>query len=258
MPEAEKNILKKLVVDPLSVIPLFLECYADQLRLATGTGFVVQKSNDIYLVTNWHILSGRDSITHQPSSPTGLTPDRLAIWHHIKGKLGTWGQVFVPLRKSDGSASWLELQKDNKIMDVALLHLSIHAEVQTYPLDLALADTDLVLAPSEPVSIVGFPFGLSSGGSGRFAIWKTGHIASDLDIDYSRLPVFLIDSTTKPGMSGSPVVACRIGMHRSSEGISMGGEATRFLGVYSGRIHGESDIGMVWKPEVIRSLMSQQ
>jgi hypothetical protein len=67
--------------------------------------------------------------------------------------------------------------------------------------------------------------------------------------------MFIIDATTKPGMSGSPVVARRIGMYQSSQAVNMGGSATRFLGVYSGRIHEQADIGMVWKPEVITAII---
>lgn len=244
---------KQINIDPLSVVPLFLECYAGETELGTGTGFVVQKNNNSYLVTNWHVLSGRDPTSGNPLSSSGLMPDKLAVWHHIKSRLGSWSRKFIPLKKPDGSKVWKELPQAKKFIDVVSLPLAIDDEVQLYPLDLSLANTDLILAPSEPVSIVGFPLGLSSGG--KFPIWKTGHIASDIDLDYDTLPVFLIDATTKSGMSGSPVIARRTGMVKTSKSINMGGEATRFLGVYSGRIHNQADVGMVWKPELISSLI---
>lgn len=127
-----------------------------------------------------------------------------------------------------------------------------------FPLDLTLRDTNLVLSPAEPVSIVGFPFGVSQ--AGRLAIWKTGHIASDLDIDYSNRPIFLVDVTTKSGMSGSPVIARRMGTFRTSTGTSLGGSATKFLGIYSGRVPDndggqDSNIGMVWKARVLDEIL---
>ncbi len=101
--------------------------------------------------------------------------------------------------------------------------------------------------------VIGFPLGLAA--AGKLPIWKTGHVASDIDINYDGKPIFLIDATTKPGMSGSPVVALVKGLRRTSTGWNLGGgEFIRFLGIYSGRI-GDSEIGRVWKPEVLDEIL---
>jgi len=244
---------KSILIDPLTVVSTSLELYAGSNALGSGTGFIVQREAAPFLITNWHVLSGRNPRTNQPLSSTGAVPDNIAVWYHIKGKLGTWGRRFEQLINQDGSHRWLEHPEGRKI-DVAALPVMVDDEIQLYQLDLALSNVDLLLSPSEPVSIIGFPFGLTSGG--KFPIWKTGHIASDIDIDYDGLPAFIIDATTKPGMSGSPVAARRIGMYRTSKGIQMGGEASRFLGIYSGRIHDQADIGMVWRPDVIDSILA--
>ena len=249
---AEQPGSRRVNIDPLTIVPLFLESYFEDTLLASGTGFVVQSGANRYVATNWHMVTGRDPSTGNPLSPNGRIPNRLAVWHHIKGKLGTWGRRFVTL----DPPPWLEHPVFGQRADVVALPLEIDDEAQVYPLDLNLADTDLIVSPSEPVSIIGFPFGLSSGG--RFPIWKTGHLASDLDLDYNDLPVFLIDATTRSGMSGSPVVARRQGMFRTSTGFTMGtGTTDRFLGVYSGRIHDQADVGMVWKPKVLAEILEQ-
>ncbi|MFT2214699.1 hypothetical protein ACLJYM_22860 [Rhizobium giardinii] len=65
-------------------------------------------------------------------------------------------------------------------------------------------------------------------------------------MDYNDLPQFLVDCRTRPGQSGSPVVAVRNGMiHRKNGNIEMGGYASELLGIYSGRISENSDIGIV-------------
>ena len=46
------------------------------------------------------------------------------------------------------------------------------------------------------------------------------------------------------GMSGSPAVDHRIRMYRTSTSINVCGEVTRFPGVYFGRIHEQTDVGM--------------
>lgn len=245
---------KKTLIDPLSVVSLFLECCVGHNTLAAATGFIVEHAGYPFIMTNWHVVSGRDPSTNQSLSENGALPDTLAVWHHIKGRLGTWERRWESLKNPDGSRRWLEHAQGRRI-DVVALPVTVDDEIQVYPLDLSLADTDLQLSPSEAISIIGFPFGLAS--AGRFPIWKTGHLASDLDLDYDGLPMFIVDATTRHGMSGSPVVARRIGMYRSSQGMEMGGSATRFLGIYSGRIHGQAEIGMVWRPEVVLDVLKQ-
>jgi hypothetical protein len=82
------------------------------------------------------------------------------------------------------------------------------------------------------------------------------------------LPKLLIDTATRRGMSGSPVVARRSGIiHPRGEnlgatGISPNtiiGQADTFLGVYSGRLGNDEmgiQVGIVWKASVIEEIIS--
>ena len=127
--------------------------------------------------------------------------------------------------------------------------------VGVHSFDLGLADFDMVIRVAMPVSIIGFPFGISAGGG--WPIWETGHIATEPDVDYDGRPAFLIDATTRGGMSGSPVVARVYGVYQGSDGIpvALAEPATRFLGVYSGRIHAEAEIGRVWRPSIVQAVL---
>lgn len=238
-----------LLIDPLSVVPLFLDAQKDGTSLGAGSGFVVHHGGQPYLITNWHVVTGRRPETGQPIDARAADPDRLIIWHHVAGPLGSWRVRDESLFEGrSGRPRWREHPRARQV-DVVAVPLSSVVDVQLYPLDLALAREDIVVRPGEAVSIIGFPLGMSS--AGKFPIWKTGHVASDVDLDYEGKPVFLVDATTKPGMSGSPVVARRIGQIPRTSGLHLGGEATRFLGVYSGRIHELADVGMVWKSGVL-------
>ena len=106
-----------------------------------------------------------------------------------------------------------------------------------------------------PMSIIGYPGGLAVGGG--WPVWKTGHIASDPDLDYNNLPGFLVDVTARAGMSGSPVVLRLSGGYRLLDGshiLAQGGTATLFLGVYSAQFRRE-ELGVVWRPQVIREIL---
>jgi hypothetical protein len=244
---------KQINIDPLSVIPVSLQCTIGPIPFV-GTGFIVVHQNSNYLITNWHMVTGRDPNTNQPLSSTGAAdPTSLEIWFHSNTGLGNWIlKTELLIDSNTGDKQWLE-HPTGSAVDVIALKLTNYPDVILYPLDRNLANTDLIISPSESISIIGFPLGLAA--AGKFPIWKTGHVASDIDLDYNNKQIFLIDATTKSGMSGSPVIARRTGFAKTSKGQQIGGNATRFLGIYSGRIQDQSDVGMVWKPETLDAIL---
>ncbi|MEW6307150.1 MAG: trypsin-like peptidase domain-containing protein [Verrucomicrobiota bacterium] len=246
----------KIQIDSLSLPSLPLTAFVNGLPLGSATGFVVTKSGKSFLITNWHVVSGRHPDTNQPSSSTGGIPDELQVMHHLKRGLGNWGAFSVRLLDAVGNPGWLEHSSGQRVDVVAIPLDPLPADVQLYPMNLALANVDLMPEPGIPVFIIGFP-GISV--AGALPVWKTGHLASDHDVDYSNKPAFLIDATTRGGMSGSPVVARMSGGYRSSQAfVISSGMTTRFLGVYSGRVRDNSEIGIVWRPIVIDDILRNQ
>lgn len=251
---------KPVLVDRLSATSLRVELKFNSKVLSSASAFIVRWQQEDYLVTNWHVVTGRDAETNKClDKKYAAVPDIMAVRFHAKGSLGSWISIDVPLLNSDGQELWLEHPLGRKV-DVAAIKLApeITSQVSLYPLDLELANVDMVAMPAMPVSVIGYPLGLTAGAS--WPIWKTGHIASDPDIDfeYGR-PAFLIDATTRSGMSGSPVVM-RLDSYSKSDGsqILAGGISTKFMGIYAGRIHEDSEIGRVWRPFVLFELFEQR
>ncbi|QHT61312.1 trypsin-like peptidase domain-containing protein [Paenibacillus lycopersici] len=251
------NTRKNIFIDPLSACSLRLELAVNNHVLSTATGFLVNINSSNYLITNWHVLSGRNAENGMLLSSTGAVPDEVRIIYHSSRGLGNWIRISEKLYDSDGNARWLEHPMGNKI-DVVALPVTINSEVSAYPLDLNLASVDMLAQPAMPVSIIGFPYGIATGVA--FPIWKTGHIASDPDLNYDNLPVFLIDATTRGGMSGSPVILRLTGGYNTSNGnyIMAGGVSNKFLGIYAGRIHGDAEIGRVWRPYLIEEIIEKK
>jgi hypothetical protein len=135
------------------------------------------------------------------------------------------------------------------------------ATVEFFPYDLeaaTLADgTELVAGGiAQSLSIVGFPFGLAGGGA--FAIWSQGTVATEAMIDFGDMPCFLIDSRTRPGQSGSPVIFYADGgTVQTGDGgsVTIAGPVELLLGVYSGRINEQSDLGFVWRRAGIQEIV---
>lgn len=245
-----------IFLDPLSGSALRVEPYFRQQALATATGFTITVNGRSYLITNWHVVSGRDADTDSCLDRNAAIPDRLFVQFHQKSALGNWIALSIPLRSPDGAPLWISHPLGSKV-DVVAIELNLPSHVAIYSLDLSLAQTDMIIAPAMPVSVIGFPFGLCAGEN--WPIWKTGHVASDPDIDFQPgRPAFLIDATTRSGMSGAPVVVRLNGGYSTREGnhIIAGGVSTKFVGVYAGRIHDTSEIGRVWRPFVIQEVLS--
>jgi S1-C subfamily serine protease len=224
--------------------------------ISTGTGFVVRSDSKPYLITNYHVVAGRHPDTRQPIDANASIPDRVVIYHNAAGQLGAWMPRTEMLVDVHGRPNWLELPSvGGRTIDVVALPLTETEGIDLHPYD-QLGPKQLIIQPTEQVSIIGFPFGRAAGGI--FAIWTQGTIASEPDIDFDDLPVLLVDSRTRPGQSGSPVVAHRAaGSYATRDGFVVGGQAiTELVGIYSGRINDESDLGMVWKVEILDQLLA--
>lgn len=239
-----------------SVKSLLLILRSQGQNLSVGTGFVAESVRGPVLLTNRHNLTGRHNQTGVILSSTGAVPDEVVIIHNRANRLGEWLKRLEPLYES-GKPLWYEHPSLGKRADMAALSLAQLEDVQIYPYSLGVGDPFIKYCPSDIISVIGFPFGLQGGGS--LAIWATGFVATEPDIDYEGLPNFLIDCRSRQGQSGSAVIAHRNGgMVDLEDGSSsiFSGPVSRFLGMYSGRINEQSDLGIVWKASALQQLVS--
>jgi hypothetical protein len=144
--------------------------------------------------------------------------------------------------------------------DVVALNLNWGSDVfkMPYYTSMDLDRLGMIIRPAETVSVIGFPFGLSS--TGKFPIWATGFMAQELSLVSPENPVFMIDCRTRQGQSGSPVIAYRPnGFTSVNDGrlTSVMGptEKWEFLGIYSGRVNPESDLGRVWHVSAVEEVL---
>lgn len=244
------------VVARPSLASLFIQMSVRGEPLATGTAFAVERKGTRFLITNRHNLSGRRYDDNKPIHRTAATPDTVTIFHNRAGSLGRWILIPEPVVDDDGEPLWLEHPDLGRRVDVVALPLSNLNEVDIYSHDPWATEPGIAAGVTEGVNIVGFPFGITGGGF--LGVWSRGFIATEPGLDFQDLPLFLVDSRTRPGQSGSPVV-----FYREGGAVSMAdgstaffsGPVERLLGVYSGRINHESDLGFVWKAEAVRRIV---
>jgi len=241
-----------------SIKSLPVSTRANGKNISTATAFVAAHEGEHYLVTNWHVTAGRHPHDGSVLSNTGAVPDGLSVLHNVAGKLGHWEQRLEPLYDANGDPLWLEHPVYGRRVDVVALPLTETRGVDIYPYDPINPGPLISFGPSDTVSIIGFPFGRSGGGG--LGIWVQGTIATEPSIDYEDeqhggvpLPCLLVDSRTREGQSGSPVILYRPAGYSTEDAnmVLTGQPAERFIGVYSGRINEESDLGFVWKANAL-------
>lgn len=268
------------MIDPISCIPIFLKPYikipnCESVDCGCATGFVVKQNGIFFLVTNYHVLSGRRSTDNDIISKHGGTPTHLKCYFH-SSKLGEWEEKDFPLVDENRKPFWITCNNHQsehfQFKDVAILQISEIENIVYYPIDICKNES-LRTSPCSLATVLGFPAGKKS--YRYFPIWVTGFIGSEPELDYNDLPILLINATTTMGMSGSPVFQIAEGIHTDSSGDLHvePGRKSKFLGVYSGRITGNQlgqetvfkwqnnqnntllHIGIVWKPSIINNLI---
>lgn len=223
--------------------------------MSTGTGFVVQRNGGNYLITNRHVLSGRDA-ANQRLHGRAVDPNAVRILHNSTLGLNYWTTVEEPVIDANEIPLWFEHPRWEAEIDVVALPLTKLEGVSFDLHSLEPPDPRPMIRPSYSLNITGFPFGIAS--SGGIGVWVQGTVASEPELDYGPYPRFLIDSRIRPGQSGSPVVfyAAGQGFFIEEYVYDLRLQTTQMLvGVYSGRINEESDIGIVWKTALIPEII---
>lgn len=237
---------------------------------AQATGFLWLQDRTYYLITNWHNVTGWDLVNKRALSDNGFAPDslRFRLLKVEKGpekvRLLANKYLTVDLYDADGRPSWLEHPEFGNRVDVVAISIGEAGEwvLGNDPVNKVGDLVDFEVMVGDDVFVLGFPLGLHGGGP--FPIWKRASIASEPEIDLDGLPKLLIDTATRKGMSGSPVIAVRRGLTnpRGTSGFSDAtiiGMAETFLGIYSGRVDDDplgAQIGIVWKASVVEEIIS--
>ncbi len=240
-----------LAVNPASLQSLCLELTAEGRVLGSATGFVVDAGRHPVLVTSWHVLSGRDARSGEHLWEA--QPDEVRIHHHSQAGAGETVQVSEPLLDAYRQPLWSTHPVYGPRVDVAALPLTQLEGVTLHCRRIAdLARADAGAAVMTDVSVVGFPFGLRK--AGEPVVWIRGAVATEHELDYDDRPCFLVDARTGHGQAGSPVLVRNEPVTRTN-GAAPGPhdhlDGTTLVGVYSGRISDETDLGLAWKTAAV-------
>lgn len=238
-------------VSKYSAMSLLVRMHYGDTHLSTGTGFVFYNGYSNFLVTARHNVTGRNQDTGDCLAGHGGVPNRLTVFFNKKGALGDYVEVEVPLFDDDDKPLWREHPMLGAKADIVAIELPDRDDIDFYPYLPSSSYPKIKVTVSERASVIGFPFATSAGG--LFAVWVNGFIASEPNLDFGGNPSILIDCRTRTGQSGSPVILYTTSGYtdENENTLFASGEYVRPIGIYSGRINSESDLGIVWKWSVV-------
>jgi len=228
---------------------VYLEPYAEDPQcektinpLGHATAFIWKKNDSYFLVSNWHVFTGKNHDTGKKK----LSPKYFKISSYT-GK----NSVLVKLYDYEDNPLWLQDRytktdlENVPVSDIAILPLKNSVnDWNVQPLNISLQESnslkDIVLEVTTPMSIVGYPLDVKDI-TDNPPLWVTANVASP---PLSDKPSFLANGFPYSGMSGSPVfwifpnrpikLASGAGLVNSTMG-----EFIQFVGIYSGRMCGD-------------------
>lgn len=252
-------------IDLSSLGSLFVKIYYNDIQLGSATAFIVNDNKQNYLVTNRHVVTGKNNITNKIINTMGAIPNKIIVeipTYHPETNTFNWNKKTINLYDSNENPIWMEHCEYKEKMDVVAIKLDESIKLSiTYSLD----SSNFLCSICDNVKIIGYPFGYNiNPKQGYFAIWMSGTIASEPLVNLIipntniEIPGFLIDARTREGASGSPVIYYnRQGILPNNNGFSICSDSIRIpLGIYSGRISNESDLGIVWKWDVLKKIIN--
>lgn len=164
----------------------------------------------------------------------------------------------IRLRQDDRSPKWYVHPQHGHRVDIVALPIVVEPPAAPNPFN-DLEAAALRLEIGMDVFILGYPF---QPGPTALPIWKRASVASEPQAIVPEQLHILLDTASRPGMSGSPVIRRSWAAHlyENQEGSVLGRPVqTRLVGVYSGRV-GASDVaaqlGIMWAASFVTEIVA--
>lgn len=256
-------------ISPYTLTSYFLETYRDENLISNATCFFIRIDGQLYLITNWHVVSGKNADTFEHlDTKYAAEPNKLRVYlpkiNETILNMSNDQYLEFPLFDNGDTKLWMEKKKNDRMIDVAVLPCHEIDKLLCVPINEAEEpfnkNTDFNIASE--IYILGFPFASLFG---LAPIWKKASVASEPLIDIEGFPYFFADTATRQGMSGSPVILYEnrpVTLFDQKEN-KLSRHKTKFIGIYSGRIganaesKNDAQLGRVWKADVIKQIIQE-
>lgn len=240
-----------------------MTCFKKGDPILSASGFFYAHNNDLFLVTNRHVVIEEDK---------NFFPDELKLRLHTdQNDVQRNEDYLVPLYSSNKRV-WREHPSQGKEIDVVAIPLNSQ-EIQSRFFVRALGmakhiPNDIDISIGEDVQVIGYPLGFHDQVH-NLPIVRNATMASVYPVPFEGRPYILIDSRLHRGTSGSPVMTKPTQMIRRIDGSTamMSGPVKYFVGVHSASLdltgrdpQYDEPLGLnvVWFAALIPEIITQQ
>lgn len=240
--------------------PIYLLTTIIKYGKSSATGFFFSEKEQLYLVTNKHVIYGSDY--SQETTVPKISYITLTL-HASREDFTVNEDVTIKLFNDSGRKTWLEHSEPK--VDVVLIPVSLdEKKFLISKMDRSFIDnTDKLSTQFEKILVVGYPYGWYDD-KYNLPIVRVGHLSSPFKVSFKGEPVMLGDAITHAGMSGSPVMMLlRDPVSRDEDGKLNVKFGTKYIlaGIYSGqfKILGKfrRHLINIWFPEVIEWILGE-
>jgi hypothetical protein len=261
-----------VTVDPFSTTTKRIRVYCNGAFLSRATAFFYKYDRKTYLISNWHVFSGRNRYTGICSDVNRCEPTEFRFFPNyrkgtsidlsldvplsistIEGAL----DFKVPLKDSDGNNLWVQHKVHGQSVDIAAVEVpEIELNKTNWLAANTITDQIGQLSVGNQLFVVGFIDDINT--ENNSPIWKSAYVATEPLGKVDNSFCFLVDAKTHEGMSGSPVfrrnelIENKISYNGDERQITH----TEFVGVYSGR-HIARNVGKTVEDKSVEKYMQE-
>lgn len=243
----------------VATVSLIMQIKAGAI-LGSATGFFYSRNDDLFLVTNQHVV--RDD-------KKNVFPDTLRLRLHLDSNDITKNEDFDVTLYAGTIHLWKTHPKFPDA-DIAVLKID-KTQIQGKFFIRAWAAEDFLppqyaLDPGEDIFVMGYPLGVYDNVN-NLPIFRNAMVASAYGVPFQGSPLFLTDANLHPGTSGSPVITkpknawvddkgntnlvtgkpyYLVGVHSATLGVTPAGQAEIQLG-----------LGAAWYANLIEEIVAQ-
>ncbi len=247
-------------INALSLSSFYTEIFFNNEKLSSATSFAYKYKNQRFLITNYHVAFGRNPENNKILNEMCSIPNKLVIYYYNQ-KL-TLNRYYINFNEDNNPFKFVK--QNGKIADIAVYKLDesfqgicINEIYEVFKNPFFEQNTSLNI--TDCLYVLGYPRGINVQYT---PIWKKSTVASEPECQIEDMDYFYIDTTTREGMSGSPVIFYSYnGSYSLKNGSHMlsSKNVYNFIGIYSGRDRNDepmiAQLGKVWKAELIEQVI---
>lgn len=193
---------------------------------------------------------------------TGGIPKKIRIQFPLEEATSPPIDIDVELYDNEEKPIWYIHPIYKNHVDVVAIPIAKPDMARCFAIN-SIPTVDLIRRVGMRVFIVGFPFGRTPIG---LPIWKQGTFATEPSLSPKFERCILVDSASRPGMSGSPVIQREFGHIQTADGqigtVKDGDGAGSIVGIYTGRLAtndtNDPQLGIVWPISLVEEIVNSR